>query len=187
VRVEAGEQSIAKTSIRTIHDRHVPKYTSEAYPSRHHLTVFVYRPYWLHTLSRRGEGSGETWSPSLVNIAPARGMDAPTPPSLLQPAIDANLPCVRTVMASSNTTSACAVPHARRSSPIELADSYHGGLEISAVVDLAGEHKSFIGGRPRYSTRSNQVYLRLILGQCGRLVCLFYLTSSNLQGDRWAS
>jgi len=66
-------------------------------------------------------------------------------------------------MASSNTTSACAVPHARRSSPIELADSYHGGLEISAVLDFAGEH---IEGRPRYSTRSNQVYTRLALGQC---------------------
>jgi hypothetical protein len=72
VRVEAGEQSIAKTSIRTNHDRNVPKYTPEVYPSRHHLTVFLYRPYSLHTLSRRGEGSGETWSLSLVVIAPGR-------------------------------------------------------------------------------------------------------------------
>jgi hypothetical protein len=75
---------------------------SEYHPSLYHSTVLTYRPYSLHTLSTRGvRGNVERDERlSLVVIAPGRAMDVPTPPSLLQPAIDANLHCVRLAMAS---------------------------------------------------------------------------------------
>jgi hypothetical protein len=57
--------------------------------------LFTDRTGYIHSRDEeRGLGKRGVFRLSLLHQAEA--MDTPTPPSLLQPAIDANLPCVRT-------------------------------------------------------------------------------------------